>query len=175
MSTTDPRNISAKFGAYVTKTAIAAGYNLGDDTDRLALATAACITRVELAHVLDGRRIPDPSRFEYLASALGVTGWALITESGLVPDRAPETPSAPDPAAVVVARVQAEINRIAGLPTVTRDDGRADTFAVGARWAIRLIGAVLDGEDPDAVFEPVSRVPDRPTLRVVTTERDTTP
>ncbi|MFE3123894.1 hypothetical protein ACFXHD_10775 [Streptomyces hydrogenans] len=48
----------------------------------------------------------------------------------------------PDPtleAQTVLDQVRAELDRIAALPTVTADDGQADTFAAGARWAIRMI------------------------------------
>jgi hypothetical protein len=49
--------------------------------------------------------------------------------------------------AAAVTRVQREIARLGQLPTVTDDDGRADSFATGARWAIRQIHNALTGQD----------------------------
>lgn len=39
--------------------------------------------------------------------------------------------------------VDAELDRIANLSTVTADDGRADKFATGARWTLRMILTAL--------------------------------
>jgi len=38
-----------------------------------------------------------------------------------------------------VDRVRVELDRLAALDTVTDDDGRANTFATGARWVIRMV------------------------------------
>lgn len=46
-----------------------------------------------------------------------------------------------------VAAVRAELDRIAELPTVTCDDGRADRFSTGARWTLRMIREVLNGQE----------------------------
>ncbi|NYV72961.1 hypothetical protein [Streptomyces sp. UH6] len=48
------------------------------------------------------------------------------------------------PAEDVLERVRAELDRIARLDTVTADNGRADSFAVGARWTLRMIREALD-------------------------------
>lgn len=57
-------------------------------------------------------------------------------------------------AEAVLGRVLAELDRIAQLGTVTSDDGRANTFAVGARWTLRMIREVIDGKrDPAAPTE----------------------
>lgn len=42
--------------------------------------------------------------------------------------------------------VRAELDRIAALPTIAYDDGRADTFPVGARWTIRVLRENALGE-----------------------------
>ncbi|MFD5370798.1 hypothetical protein [Streptomyces sp. NPDC127103] len=42
-------------------------------------------------------------------------------------------------AEAVLDQVRAELDRIAALPTVTAMTSKANTFAVGARWAIRMI------------------------------------
>jgi hypothetical protein len=58
-----------------------------------------------------------------------------------------------DPLAVVLA----ELARIEALPTVQHDDGRANTFAVGARWTIRMIREAIDRGTPadsDAEYAP---------------------
>jgi hypothetical protein len=47
-----------------------------------------------------------------------------------------------DTAEATVARVQAEVSRIDGLPALDHDE-RADSFATGARWTLRLIHAAL--------------------------------
>jgi hypothetical protein len=47
-----------------------------------------------------------------------------------------------DAAEAVLGRVQAELSRINGLPALDSDE-RADSFATGARWALRLIHAAL--------------------------------
>lgn len=52
-----------------------------------------------------------------------------------------------DTAEAALARVRAELDRIAALPTTTRDDDRADSFGTGARWTLRL-RAALDSDQP---------------------------
>lgn len=52
-------------------------------------------------------------------------------------------------AEAAIARVRAELNRIANLGTITHDDGHADTFSTGARWAIRIIRENVLGEQAD--------------------------
>lgn len=47
----------------------------------------------------------------------------------------------------VQKEIRAELDRIANLPTVTADDGRADAFATGARWTLRMIRDVLNGQE----------------------------
>lgn len=42
-------------------------------------------------------------------------------------------------------RVVAELNRLAALPTVNEDSGRADSFGTGARWALRMIREAVAG------------------------------
>ncbi|GAA3374680.1 hypothetical protein [Streptomyces racemochromogenes] len=42
-----------------------------------------------------------------------------------------------------LVRVRAELDRMAALPTVDRDEIRADTFSTGARWALDQIRAAL--------------------------------
>ncbi|MFJ4863428.1 hypothetical protein [Streptomyces sp. NPDC088748] len=41
-----------------------------------------------------------------------------------------------------------ELDRIEALPTVQADDGRADTFAVGVRWAARMVREAIDRGTP---------------------------
>lgn len=48
-----------------------------------------------------------------------------------------------------IARVRAELDRIANLRTITHDDGHADTFSTGVRWAIRIIRENVLGEQAD--------------------------
>lgn len=64
----------------------------------------------------------------------------------------------------LLQRVIAETERISQLPTVTHDDGRADSFAVGARWTLRLIRAAIGGEHtPERTYaEFVADQPDFP-------------
>jgi len=42
------------------------------------------------------------------------------------------------------ARVRTELDRIAVLPTIDRDEHRADTFSTGARWTITQLRTALD-------------------------------
>ncbi|MGW6243839.1 hypothetical protein [Streptomyces roseolus] len=51
----------------------------------------------------------------------------------------PQPPGPAPEAGVVLDQVRAELDRIAGLSTVTVMTSKADTFAVGARWAIRML------------------------------------
>ncbi|MFD7093363.1 DUF6085 family protein [Streptomyces xanthophaeus] len=43
-----------------------------------------------------------------------------------------------------LGRVHTELDRIAALPTVDRDETRADTFSTGANWTLKQIRAALD-------------------------------
>lgn len=58
-----------------------------------------------------------------------------------------------DTAEATLSRVQAELDRITALPTVTADDGHADRFSVGARWTLNLIRAVLNPPAPGGQTE----------------------
>lgn len=44
--------------------------------------------------------------------------------------------------------VLAELDRIAELPAVQDDDGRADRFAVGARWTLRMVREAIERGAP---------------------------
>jgi len=73
---------------------------------------------------------------EYLSGQRAVTVALLGEEAAALIHNVPER--------AALDRVRAELDRIAALPTVTRE-GRADSFATGARWTIRMIREVLDG------------------------------
>lgn len=62
----------------------------------------------------------------------------------------PQTPGPTSAAEAVLDQVRAELDRIASLPTVTAMTSKADTFAVGARWAIRMLreNALGEREEP---------------------------
>lgn len=47
-------------------------------------------------------------------------------------------------AEAALARARTELDRIAALPTVDRDETRANTFSTGANWTVRLVRAALD-------------------------------
>jgi hypothetical protein len=53
-------------------------------------------------------------------------------------------------------RVTAELDRLSSLDTVTRHDSRADSFGVGARWAIRMIREAIarDSVPADGAVDP---------------------
>lgn len=47
-----------------------------------------------------------------------------------------------------IEAVLAELDRIATLPVVQHDDGRANTFAVGSRWTLRMIREAIERGAP---------------------------
>jgi hypothetical protein len=51
-------------------------------------------------------------------------------------------------AETALARVRAELDRIAALPTVDRPETRCDRFSVGANWAVGRILAILEPTEP---------------------------
>lgn len=55
-----------------------------------------------------------------------------------------------------------ELARIEALPTVQADDGRANTFAVGVRWAARMVREAIDRGTP---AEPIGVTVNPPPLR----------
>lgn len=57
-----------------------------------------------------------------------------------------------------------ELDRIEALPTVQADNGRANTFAVGARWVARMVREAIDRGSPagpatESIGVPVSPPP----------------
>ncbi|HET9326430.1 MAG TPA: hypothetical protein VFQ05_06655 [Candidatus Eisenbacteria bacterium] len=63
-----------------------------------------------------------------------------------------------------IEAVVAELDRITQLPAVQDQEGGADTFAVGARWTLRMIREAIERGAP---APPVVR--DRPQLELVQT------
>lgn len=57
-----------------------------------------------------------------------------------------------------------ELNRIEALPTVQADDGRANTFAVGVRWAARMVREAIERGAP---AEPTGVTVSPPPLRLL--------
>lgn len=47
-----------------------------------------------------------------------------------------------------IEAVIAECNRIAALPVVTRDSGRANSFDTGVRWTLRMIAEAVERGAP---------------------------
>lgn len=47
-----------------------------------------------------------------------------------------------------IEAVLAELDRIAQLPTVANDSGRANSFDCGARWTLRMIREAIDRGAP---------------------------
>ncbi|MGW3193702.1 hypothetical protein ACWDBD_03760 [Streptomyces sp. NPDC001118] len=64
-----------------------------------------------------------------------------------------------------IEAVLAELDRIAQLPVVQDDGDNPDSFAVGARWTMRMVRKAIERRAP---APPVGR--DRPALTVVPEE-----
>ncbi|MDX2708098.1 hypothetical protein PV350_35425 [Streptomyces sp. PA03-6a] len=47
-----------------------------------------------------------------------------------------------------IETVLAELDRISALDTVAHDNGRADSFAVGARWTVRMVREAIERGAP---------------------------
>ncbi|MGW1121090.1 hypothetical protein ACWD5B_28935 [Streptomyces tanashiensis] len=77
-------------------------------------------------------------RMKILVAASSEDGQA-IRMAGRFAEKAIENGERAERAEATLNAVRAELDRMAALSTVTYDDGRADTFPVGARWALRMI------------------------------------
>jgi hypothetical protein len=63
-----------------------------------------------------------------------------------------------------ISVVLAELDRIAALPVVAQDSGRADSFDCGVRWALRMVREAVERGAP---APPVVR--EQPLLEVIQT------
>ena len=90
------------------------------------------------------------------ATTLAAQVGELVDRLGEYADRGIANGERAEAAESTLAAVRTELDRVAALPVVTRED-RADSFATGARWTLRLIRAALGGPQPDQA-EPEPRV-----------------
>lgn len=119
----------------------APGCEAGDDAGQPRCDTSIDTAQQVAEHHTDG------ALQRRLARVLGDCRTLILSvqAAAVLAELAPELAAA-EARASAATRVQREISRLAQLPTVTDDDGRADSFATGARWAIRQIHNALDGQ-----------------------------
>ena len=108
-------------------------------------------TRDQLLHLADRARRGVALPAEHDALHQGITAMAERAKEAeadharvheracLLAERLRNAERRAERAKATTERVRAELDRIADLDTVTRDDGRADRFSTGARWTLRMV------------------------------------